>query len=281
MERGTAPALSFLAEHGEYRRGVSTFPSLTPVCLSSIATGAHPRAPHPGPRLVRPRARPHRRVRLLVRRHPGSRVARALRDTVFTMNRDHLSRDTDDLRDARGAGLTTAAVNFTVYRGPVVHQSTLGSVARRGGAVALLLLQPLRVRPDGRAARHSRPVARLDRRVRRGGRPLARHARRVRLPRLLPARLRLRLARPRARRRAGGARAQRRRGRRAARGGRRRRRVSRPLRGDPLLRPRPDAGARRRAARARSRALALVARPGYDAEVVRRGVEPRRPWSTG
>ena len=46
---GAAPALAFLAEHGTYARGVSTFPSLTPVCLSSIATGAHPdvhRIPH-------------------------------------------------------------------------------------------------------------------------------------------------------------------------------------------------------------------------------------------
>ncbi|MBA2569435.1 MAG: alkaline phosphatase family protein, partial [Actinobacteria bacterium] len=42
VERGTAPALAFLAEHGSYRRAVTTFPSLTPVCLSSLATGAHP-----------------------------------------------------------------------------------------------------------------------------------------------------------------------------------------------------------------------------------------------
>ena len=45
----SAPALAFLARNGSYRRGISTFPSLTPVCLSSIATGAHPdvhRIPH-------------------------------------------------------------------------------------------------------------------------------------------------------------------------------------------------------------------------------------------
>jgi len=30
------PALKFLAANGIYARGVSTFPSLTPVCLSSI-----------------------------------------------------------------------------------------------------------------------------------------------------------------------------------------------------------------------------------------------------
>ena len=49
VESGKAPALAFLAEHGRYRRAVTTFPSHTPVCLTSIATGAHPhlqRPPH-------------------------------------------------------------------------------------------------------------------------------------------------------------------------------------------------------------------------------------------
>ena len=36
---------------GEYRRAVTTFPSLTPVCLSSIATGGHPDV-HEIPHLV-------------------------------------------------------------------------------------------------------------------------------------------------------------------------------------------------------------------------------------
>jgi len=48
-EDDRTPALKFLAANGNYARGTSTFPSLTPVCLSSIATGAHPdvhRIPH-------------------------------------------------------------------------------------------------------------------------------------------------------------------------------------------------------------------------------------------
>src|SRR4051812_49752799 len=48
-EDDRTPALKFLAANGNYSRGISTFPSLTPVCLSSIATGAHPdvhRIPH-------------------------------------------------------------------------------------------------------------------------------------------------------------------------------------------------------------------------------------------
>ena len=49
VESGRTPALAFLAGAGTYRRALSTFPSLTPVCASSIATGAHPdvhRIPH-------------------------------------------------------------------------------------------------------------------------------------------------------------------------------------------------------------------------------------------
>jgi predicted AlkP superfamily pyrophosphatase or phosphodiesterase len=46
VETGEAPALSYLARHGRYARAISTFPSLTPVCASSIATGAHPDVHH-------------------------------------------------------------------------------------------------------------------------------------------------------------------------------------------------------------------------------------------
>src|SRR6476660_10007886 len=51
VESEDVPALRFLRCRGEYRRAVTTFPSLTPVCLSSIATGAHPDV-HEIPHLV-------------------------------------------------------------------------------------------------------------------------------------------------------------------------------------------------------------------------------------
>ncbi|HXV56759.1 MAG TPA: alkaline phosphatase family protein, partial [Gaiellaceae bacterium] len=51
LERRAAPSLGLLAEHGRYRRAISTFPSLTPVCLSSLATGSHPEV-HEIPHLV-------------------------------------------------------------------------------------------------------------------------------------------------------------------------------------------------------------------------------------
>ena len=85
------PALSFLAEQGRYSRAVSTFPSLTPVCLSSIATGAHPDV-HRIPHLVwydRERARlveygsSFRAVR-------AAGMARSILDTIINLNRFHL-----------------------------------------------------------------------------------------------------------------------------------------------------------------------------------------------
>ena len=42
VEKRTAPALAELFERGEYRRAASVFPSLTPVCISSLATGTYP-----------------------------------------------------------------------------------------------------------------------------------------------------------------------------------------------------------------------------------------------
>ena len=127
---GRAPALSFLAANGEYRRAVSTFPSLTPVCLSSIATGAHPSG-HGIPGLVWYDRERERIVEygssFAAIRAVGSR--RAVRDAVIAMNRDHLSRETPTIYETlEGAGLTSAAVNMTVYRGPVTHRSTLGAL---------------------------------------------------------------------------------------------------------------------------------------------------------
>jgi predicted AlkP superfamily pyrophosphatase or phosphodiesterase len=123
VETGSAPALAFLAHHGSYRRGVSTFPSLTPVCLSSIATGAHPDV-HRIPHLVWW----HRGEQRLVEygssfaaiRAAGTR--RSILDAIFNMNEQHLGQDAVTVYEAlEDAGLTTAAVNITCYRGKRAH----------------------------------------------------------------------------------------------------------------------------------------------------------------
>jgi predicted AlkP superfamily pyrophosphatase or phosphodiesterase len=123
LGEGRLPALSFLREAGSYVRGTTTFPSVTPVCLTSIATGAHPDTHHI-PHLVWY----HRRERRVVEygssfsavRAAGAR--RSLRDSVFAMTHEHVSpRALTAFEALDDAGLETAAINFTCYRGRTRH----------------------------------------------------------------------------------------------------------------------------------------------------------------
>ena len=132
VERRVAPSLAFLAEHGRYRHAVSTFPSLTPVCLSSLATGAHPDV-HEIPHLVWY----HREERRLVEygssfgavRAAGTR--QALVDTIYGLNDSHLGKGAVTVYEAlEDAGLTAAAVNVTCYRGRVAHRPTVPFLTR-------------------------------------------------------------------------------------------------------------------------------------------------------
>jgi Type I phosphodiesterase / nucleotide pyrophosphatase len=132
VENGDAPTLSFLAHHGTYARAVSSFPSLTPVCASSIATGAHPDIHHI-PHLVWF----NREERRLVEYGSsfGAVVAagtrRSLVDTIFNLSGRHLSSGAVTVFEALDdAGLVTAAVNFTCYRGRTEHRATLPGLAR-------------------------------------------------------------------------------------------------------------------------------------------------------
>jgi Type I phosphodiesterase / nucleotide pyrophosphatase len=132
---GGSPALAALAERGRYGKATSTFPSLTPVCLSSIATGAHPDV-HEIPHLVWF----HRGERRVIEygssfgaiRAAGAR--RSILDTIFNMNAEHLGKEAVTIYEAlEDAGFTTAAVNMTCYRGRVEHRPLvpgLGRVAR-------------------------------------------------------------------------------------------------------------------------------------------------------
>ena len=127
LGRRSTPTLTSLAEHGRLGRATTTFPSLTPVCLSSIATGAHPDV-HEIPHLVWW----HRGERRIVEygssfgavRAAG--IGRTLRDTLVGLNADHLGRRAVTIFEALAdAGVRTAAVNFTVYRGRTPHRSTV------------------------------------------------------------------------------------------------------------------------------------------------------------
>ena len=132
VESEAAPTLALLAAHGRYGRGVSVFPSLTPVCLSSIATGAHPDV-HRIPHLVWYDRADGRVVEygssFGAIRAAGTR--RSILDAIFNMNERHLGAGAVTLFEAlEDAGFTTGAVNFTCYRGRTRHAATLPGVAR-------------------------------------------------------------------------------------------------------------------------------------------------------
>jgi predicted AlkP superfamily pyrophosphatase or phosphodiesterase len=132
LERRAAPALGLLAEHGRYRRAISTFPSLTPVCLSTLATGAHPDV-HEIPHLVWY----HRGERRLVEYGSSFGAVRAagtrqsLIDTIYGLNANHLGRGAVTVYEAlEDAGLTAAAINITCYRGRHAHRPTVPFLTR-------------------------------------------------------------------------------------------------------------------------------------------------------
>jgi len=132
VESDRAPALAALARQGEYTHATSVFPSLTPVCLSSIATGAMPDGHHV-PHLVWW----HRQERRVVEygssfaalRAAG--MAQSIADTIFNMNQQHLSSDIRTVYESLDdAGLVAAAVNITCYRGRTKHLPTLPWVTK-------------------------------------------------------------------------------------------------------------------------------------------------------
>ena len=124
---GETPTLAAFAAQGSYRRAISVFPSLTPVCLSSIATGAHGDI-HEIPHLVWYDRHEERLVEYgssfgAVR---AAGIGQTLRDTLVNMNRQHLGAGARTLFESLAdAGLRTAAVNFTAYRGRTPHRSSL------------------------------------------------------------------------------------------------------------------------------------------------------------
>ncbi len=127
FEAAETPALRFLAEHGEYRRAASVFPSLTPVCLASIATGSFPDV-HEIPHLVWWHRGEHRLVEygssFGALRAAG--LTRGLRDTIVDLNAKHLSRRVETVYETlESDGLTTAAINITCYRGTHRHLPAL------------------------------------------------------------------------------------------------------------------------------------------------------------
>ena len=135
---GSAPALAHLMEHGVYVDDcVAAYPSVTPVCTSSITTGAGPDR-HAVPAMNWFHRGEGRYVEygssMQATRAFG--IQRSLTDTIYNLNLAHLSRSTPTVFETLDdAGLRTAGTTFLIYRGRHRHAiSGEGGLAKLVGA---------------------------------------------------------------------------------------------------------------------------------------------------
>jgi predicted AlkP superfamily pyrophosphatase or phosphodiesterase len=122
---GAAPVLERLIEGGRYVPNcVAAFPSVTPVCAASIVTGAAQ-----DDHLIPAMNWYHRGERRYVEYGSSFRsaqrfgIARQLTDTVYNMNRAHLSSETPTVFEALDdADVRTAGTTYLMYRGRHRHE---------------------------------------------------------------------------------------------------------------------------------------------------------------
>jgi len=124
IEDGRAPVLAHLVEHGVYVDDcVSAFPSVTPVCTASIATGVGP-AEHriPGMNWF------HRGEARYVEYGSSFQatrtfgIQRSLTDTIYNLNHAHMARSAPTIFERLDdADLRTAGTTFLIYRGRHRH----------------------------------------------------------------------------------------------------------------------------------------------------------------
>jgi len=122
---GRAPALARIRDEGVYVDDcVAVYPSVTPVCAATIATGAGPDG-HRIPSMNWYHREEARYVEygssFSASRQFG--VLRSLTDTVYRMNAEHLSPDIETVFESLDdAGVRTAGTTYLIYRGRHQHE---------------------------------------------------------------------------------------------------------------------------------------------------------------
>ncbi|MBU6428369.1 MAG: alkaline phosphatase family protein, partial [Cyanobacteria bacterium REEB65] len=172
------PAFAHLVSKGMLREAVSTFPTVTPTCLASLATGLPP-AQHGIHGIMWWNACEERYVHYWP--SPQSLVAgtfgQVMRDILQNLNTSHLSRSASTVFELlEGAGIESACVNFPISRGPFLRRAHVPLlVALLGSLPARLaisgprqhyvgdLLRPLISLPQGLLGRYGISDARATR----------------------------------------------------------------------------------------------------------------------
>jgi hypothetical protein len=125
IAEGRAPALKAVVERGTYvRECVSSYPSVTPVASSAIATGVGPDR-HRIPSMNWYHRGEERYIEYgsSFQASRAFGIRRSLYDTVYNMNMAHLSRATPTVYEQlEDAGLRTVCTTFLIYRGRTRHK---------------------------------------------------------------------------------------------------------------------------------------------------------------
>src|SRR5271154_726864 len=125
ISSGVAPVLQRLVEGGVYVPDcVAAFPSVTPVCAASIVTGVAQDA-HRIPAMNWFHREEERYVEYGSSFRAAQRfgIARQLTDTVYNMNRAHLSSQTPTVFETLDdAEVRTAGTTYLMYRGRHRHE---------------------------------------------------------------------------------------------------------------------------------------------------------------
>jgi type I phosphodiesterase/nucleotide pyrophosphatase len=122
---GVAPVLATLIERGRYVPDcVAAFPSVTPVCAASIVTGtAQDEHRIPGMNWYLREEQRYVEYGSSFRSAQRFGIGRQLTDTVYNMNRAHLSQDTPTVFEALDdADVRTAGTTYLMYRGRHRHE---------------------------------------------------------------------------------------------------------------------------------------------------------------
>jgi hypothetical protein len=127
VESGRAPALALLMERGHHTgECVAAFPSVTPVCSASIATGTGPDR-----HLIPSMNWYHRGEERYVEYGTSFKATqafgfkRSLTDTIYRMNGEHLSPDTPTMFETLDdVDVRTAGTTYLMYRGRHRHEVT-------------------------------------------------------------------------------------------------------------------------------------------------------------
>jgi hypothetical protein len=141
VAEGTAPVLGELMARGTYVPDcAAAFPSVTPVCAASIATGAGQER-HLIPAMNWYRREEERYIEYGSSFRASQRfgIARQLTDTVYNMNRAHLAAEPltvfESLDDA---GVRTAGTTYLIYRGRFRHEPQRDSALTRIASATLM-----------------------------------------------------------------------------------------------------------------------------------------------